>query len=235
MKDLIFLASDLWLMATCWTFGIKIFRTYGNHLLTLEYLVVATSATNFLVWSLLGGHKSSPLYHLAYGFDAFSRSFGITLVLVIGLLTVTHGYKPSPKVEWSAFALALAGGLLLGPMHNDHLVYDGPHVALASFYVATNLLTTCFLAYFVMRLWRIGATKVAVFAGLATAAATAVAINYDFFPWSFDDADRTYFYMFALTTWGCQAVTYFYAYRAMHNHNVQTGTADAAHPVEANA
>lgn len=235
MKAIIFLASDLWLMATCWTFGIKILRRYNNHLLTLEYLVVACSATNFLLWSLLGGHKSSPLYNLAYAFDAFSRSFGITLILVIGLMRVTHGYRPSPKVEWGAFGLALAGALVFGRMHNDHLVHDFPHVTLAAFYVLTNLLTTCFLAYFVMRVWKIGAKREAIFAGLATAAATAVAINYDFFPWSFDDKDRTYFYIFALTTWGTQAITYFYAYKAMHTHNGETGTADATHPVEIQA
>lgn len=219
MKDLLFLASDLWLMATTWTFGTKLWRNYRNQLLTLEYFVVAVSSTNFLLWSLLGAHKSSPMYHLAYALDAFSRSFGITLILVIGLLAVTHGYKPPTWVKLGATGLAIAGALVFGPMHSDHLVHDFPHVALATFYVVTNLLTTAFLAYFTTRLWRMGATRLAVLTGLVTAAATYVAITYDFFPLSFDDKNRAIFYTIALTVWGAQAITYYYGYKAMREDN----------------
>src|SRR4051794_29732588 len=151
MKDLLFLASDIWLMATCWYFGIKLLRDYGNHLLGIEWLVVATSSTNFLVWSLLGGDEDSPLYHLAYVLDAFSGSFGITLILVLGLLRATHNYKPPLSVEIGAFALAAVSGALLGGLHDDHL-----HKGLATFYVVTNLLTAVFLAYFAKRLWEAG-------------------------------------------------------------------------------
>src|SRR3954447_10941601 len=132
MKDLLFLVSDVWLMATTWYFGIKMLRTYGNHLLTLEWLVVAVSSTNFLLWSLLGGDEDSPLYHLAYALDAFSRSFGITLVLVIGLLAVTHRWKPPVWVEVGVTALAITGALVFGRLHTDQLVHDRVHIALAT-------------------------------------------------------------------------------------------------------
>jgi len=219
MKDLLFLASDLWLMATCWYFGFRMVREFRNHLLSLEWLVVAVSSTNFLLWSLLGGSKSSPLYSLAYGLDAFSRSFGITLILVLGFLTVTHGYKPPLAVEVGAFTLAAVSGVVFGGMHDDHL-----HTGLASFYVVTNLLTAVFLMYLAKRLWDVGATRVAVATALVTAAASYIAIVYDFFPYSFDDKDRTIFYTLALTVWGCQAVIYFLAYRAMHEHNQRSVT-----------
>lgn len=219
MKDLLFLASDLWLMATTWIYGFKFWRHYRNQLLTLEWFVVAVSATNFLLWALLGGDKSSPMYDLAYALDAFSRSFGITLILVIGLLSVTHGYKPPTWVKLGATALAIAGAVIFGRMHSDHLVHDFPHLALAVFYLVANLLTTVFLAYFTMRLWRAGLTRIAVLTGLVTAAATFVAVTYDFFPFDFDDADRTIFYTIALTTWGAQAITYYHAYKAMREHN----------------
>jgi hypothetical protein len=214
MKDLLFLGSDLWLMATCWYFGIRLLRTYGNHLLALEWLVVAVSSTNFLLWALTGGDEGSPLYNLAYILDAFSRSFGITLILVLGLMRATHGYKPPPWVEIGAFALAAVSGALLGGLHDDDL-----HVGLASFYVATNLLTAVFLAYFAKRLWDAGATRHAIATALVTAAATYVAVVYDFFPFSFDDEDRTSFYTLALTVWGTQAVVYFFAYRALLEKN----------------
>ncbi|MER6973709.1 hypothetical protein ABT304_21785 [Nocardioides sp. NPDC000445] len=224
MKDLLFLAADLWLMATCWYFGIKIFRRYRNHLLTLEYLVVAVSSTNFLLWALTGGSESSPMYSLAYALDAFSRSFGITLILVLGLMRVTHLYKPPLWVEVGATALALAGAVLLGPIHSDTLDYDDSKaLAIAVFYVVTNLLTAAFLMYFAWRLWQIGAVKQAVAAAAVTALASYVAISYDFFPFSFDDEHRTIFYILALTTWGLQAVVYYVGYQALHDHNVETG------------
>lgn len=219
MKDLLLLASDLWLMATTWTFGSKLWRNYRNQLLTLEYLVVAVSSTNFLLWSLFGAHKSSPMYYLAYDLDAFSRSFGITLILVIGLLAVTHAYHPSTRVKVGVTALTVVAAAGFGPMHRDHLVHDFPHVTLAAFYVVTNILTTGFLAYFTMRLWRAGETGLAVLTGLVSAAACYIAVTYDFFPLSFDDKNRTIFYTIALTVWGAQAITYYFAYKAMREHN----------------
>jgi hypothetical protein len=220
MKVALFLLSDLWLMATTWTFAFKFFRNYRNHLLTLEWLVVAVSSTNFLLWSLLGGDEKSPMYHLAYALDAFSRSFGITLILVIGLLTVTHRYHPPAWVEVGATALAVGGALLFGPIHSDHLNHDDSQaMALAIFYVVTNVLTTLFLLYFASRLWQAGSRGIAVLTALVTAVACFVAVTYDFFPFSFDDADRTIFYTLALTTWGAQAVIYYVGYRALGRHN----------------
>lgn len=235
MKDLLFLASDVWLMCTTWYFGIRMLRTYGNHLLTLEWLVVAVSSTNFLLWALLGGDESSPMYHLAYALDAFSRSFGITLILVLGLLTVTHRWKPPLWVEVGATGLAVTGALVLGPLHSDQLEYAPLPLAVATFYVVANLLTAVFLAYFARRLWRIGARSLAIWTAGVTAAASFVAITYDFFPFPFDDANRTIFYTVALTTWGAQAVVYFHAYRAMHEHNLATDGASAAQALEARA
>lgn len=222
MKDLLFLAADLWLMAVTWYFGIRMLRTFGNHLLTLEYLVVAVSSTNFLFWALLGGDESSPMYNLAYALDAFSRSFGFTLILVIGLMTVTHRWKPPLRLEIGVTLLAAVSGVVLGRLHNDQLQYDALHLSVAVFYVVTNVLTTVFLAYFAHRLWKAGKTRIAALTGLVTAAGTFVALTYDFFPFSFDDANRTIFYTVALTVWGCQGAVYYYAYSALHAHNAVT-------------
>ena len=106
-------------------------------------------------------------------------------------------------------------------------MHDTLHLSVASFYVATNLVTTVFLAYFTVRVWRAGAHLVAVLTGLATAAGTYVAITYDFFPFSFDDEYRTIFYTIALTVWGCQAATLYFAYRALHDHRAAAVTVSA--------
>jgi hypothetical protein len=214
MKDIAFLLSDLFMIAACYTYGWRFIRHYGNWLLGLEMMVVGTSGTNFLLWSLLSGSEDSAFYHLAYFFDAFSRSFGATLVLVLGLAAVTHRYKPSRVVDIAVFGLAAVGGLLLGGKHDDTL-----HVGVATFFVVMNVLTTAFLLYFGARVWEAGAKSQAVWTWVVTLAAAGIAVTYDFFPWSFDDAARTYFYTAALTTWGAQAVAYFYAYRALDEHN----------------
>lgn len=219
MKELLFILSDLWMVFACYFFGWLMIRRYDNYLLGLEYLVVGTSGTNFLFWSLFSGSEESPFYKLAYFFDAFSRSFGITLILVLGLMKVTHRYRPSLAVDVGAFGLAIVAGLYLRQFHGQDLATNSAAFNVALFYVVMNLLTAVFLVYFVKRLWDAGAHREAIWTALVTAAATTVAITYDFFPLPFDDANRTIFYTFALATWGTQAFVYFKAYRALDAHN----------------
>ncbi|WP_234323319.1 hypothetical protein [Streptomyces bikiniensis] len=68
---------------------------------------------------------------------------GITLIVVMGLLRVTHRYKPSLTVDIGVFALAAAAGIHLQQFHQEF------HAGAASFYVVVNALTAVFLAYFV--------------------------------------------------------------------------------------
>lgn len=224
MKDLLFMLADLWMIFAGFYFGWLFIRRYHNYLLGLEWMVVATSGSNFLFWALLGEDEEGFLYDIAYFLDAFSRSIGITLILVLGLMRVTHRYRPSVKVEVGVFALAIIAGLYLQQFRAGEL-----HVGPATFYVVVNVLTTLFLAYFVWRLWKIRAYGLAVFAGLATAAASVIAMTYDFFPLPFDDEHRTIFYTAAMATWGTQLFVYFLAYRALHNHNVATGREPSSH------
>ncbi|MFE1954645.1 transporter [Streptomyces sp. NPDC059524] len=229
MKEILFLLADLWMIFAGYFYGWRFIRRYGNHLLGLEWMVVATSGSNFLLWSLLGGDSDSVLYDVAYFFDAFSRSVGITLILVMGLMKVTHRYKPSLGVDIGVFAVAIAAGLVLRHFHDADPHTDPVAFAVAVFYVAVNLVTAVFLGYFVKQLWTAGARWPAIWTALVTAAGTTIAITYDFFPLPFDDASRTIFYTAALTTWGTQGFVYFRAYRALHNHNA----ASAANPTHA--
>jgi hypothetical protein len=217
MKDLIFLMADIWLVVVGYVFGWKFIRNYGNYLLGLEWLVVGVSASNFLIGSLLGATEGGIPYGISFFLDAFSRSVGFTLILVMGLMAVTHRYKPTVAVEIAVFGLAIAAALYLRKFHDETL-----HVVPATFYVAVNLLTAVVLAYFVKRLWDIGARGLAIWTALVTVAASIIAITYDFFPFPFDDENRTFFYTAALATWGIQGFIYFFAYRALHVHNVAT-------------
>lgn len=228
MKDLLFMLADLWMIFAGFFFGWKFIRRHGNHLLGLEWMVVATSGSNFLLWALLGGQEDNFLYDIAYFFDAFSRSVGITLILVMGLMRVTHRYKPSVAVDVGVFALAAAAGLYLQQFRPPEL-----HVGPATFYVVVNVLTTLFLAYFSWRLWTAGAKGHAFATGLVSLAGSAIAITYDFFPLPGDDAHRTIFYAAALATWGTQMCVYYFGYRALHNRTVATGVAPAANAARA--
>ncbi|MEU7005192.1 transporter [Streptomyces sp. NPDC046332] len=219
MMEALFLLADLWMIFAGYFYGWRFIRRYGNYLLGLEWMVVATSGSNFLLWSLLGAKSDSVLYDLAYFFDAFSRSVGITLILVLGLMKVTHRYKPSRRVDIGVFGIAIVAALFLRPFHDTDLHTDRGAFWVAVFYVVVNLCTAVFLCYFVKRLWGAGARWPAVWTGLVTAAATTIAITYDFFPLPFDDANRTIFYTAALATWGTQAFVYFRAYRALHDRN----------------
>ena len=225
MIETLFLVADLWLIFVGFFYGWRFIRRYKNYFLGLEWMVVGTSATNFLLWSLVsGGDPNSPMYTIAYFLDAFSRSFGFTLVLILGLMMVTHRYKPTLKVEVCAFLLAIIGGIFLVGLHEGGVYGVGP----ATFFVVTNLITSIFLLYFAGRLWRAGSTGWAVATGVNTIVAMVIAITYDFFPWPFDDAHRSYFYTAALATWGTQGFIYFKGYKALSDRNAREDAAAAA-------
>lgn len=216
MKELLFIVADLWMIVAGFVYGWKFIRSYDNYLLGLEWIVMATSGSNFLLWSLMGGDERSFMYVVAYFFDAFSRSVGMTLILVMGLMRVTHRYKPSMAVDMGVFALATAAGLYLQRFHGQF------NLGSATFYVAVTVLTTLYLVYVVWRLWEIDARGEATGTALVTAASLAITVMYDFLPIPGDDAYRTTFYILALTTWGFMLYMYFRAYRVLHDHNAAT-------------
>ncbi|MBB3037059.1 hypothetical protein [Hoyosella altamirensis] len=211
--ELLFMVADIWMIAVGFIYGVLFIRNFRNYLLGLEWIIVATSGTNFLIYALLQAGQESPMYSMAYFLDAFSRSIGITLILVLGLMKVTHRYKPSAAMDIGVFALAAVAGFILSRFAEE--------IGLSGkiFYIVANVLTTIFLIYFVKRLWEIGERGHAVWAGIATACGFLIAATYDFVHIPGDDAERTIFYTLALTTWGLQMFTYYRAYRAFDAYN----------------
>ncbi|WP_280218271.1 transporter [Nocardia neocaledoniensis] len=222
LKELLFAVADIWMIAVGFTYGIKFIRNYRNYLLGIEWIVVATSGTNFLIYGLLKAGHDSPMYAFAYFLDAFSRSIGITLILVLGLMKVTHRYKPSAAVDIGAFALAGVVGFVLST-YAEEVGTPGK-----IFYIVVNVLTTGFLIYFSKRLWDIGERGHAVWAGVATACGFVIAATYDFVHIPGDDAEHTIFYIFALATWGLQMFAYYRAYRAFDAYNKRVDATEAA-------
>ncbi|MFI6810156.1 transporter [Streptomyces luteogriseus] len=214
MKDLLFMAADVWMIFVGYIYGWRFIRQYDNYLLGVEWILVASAGTNYLLWALVSGSEHSPMFHLAGVLDAFTRSVGITLVLVLGMLGATHRYRPPVAIEVGAYVLGIPPALYLGRFLGAEF-----HVGPATFYIVVNLLASAFMMYVAKRLWSAGARRMAVWTGLITAAATAIAFMYDFFPLSFDDPNRTIFYTAALVTWGGQGFVYFHAYCALRSVN----------------
>lgn len=232
---LAFLVGDVIMIVGGYWAGWRFIKQYRNYLLGIEWFIIATSGVNFLIWALRfpedkEAGEASAQYAFAFFLDAFSRSVGITLLLVVGFLAVTHRYKSTVAVDVVIFALGIGAGLYLAqPEFRDHVDDSGHHILYAgpaTIYLVVNLLTLVFLVYVTKRLWGIGATKVALATLLVSLAGTGIALGYDFFP--FPDSvdpleDRALFYALALTVWGLQLITYLFAYRALHDHNVATG------------
>ena len=86
----LFVASSAILAATTSIYGMK-FLGKGNYLLGIEWLVVALSGAAILVFAL--GDVDAG-YRVAYFCDAFSRGCGGPVVMILGLMAVTHDYRP---------------------------------------------------------------------------------------------------------------------------------------------
>ncbi|MGV9790932.1 transporter [Streptomyces sp. NPDC003435] len=214
-KVALLLVADIWMVYAGYAYGAKFIRQHANYLLGIEWIVIALSGSNVVLLGLIGGDHSSPSYHLMLFFDAFSRSFGITLILVLGMLKATHRYKPSLIVDFGAFGLAIATGLYLA-------VFGQPITTpWAIFYIVVNVLASLFMFYVAFRLFAVNERRHGTWVVIATVGAAAIAGTYDFIHIPGDDENHTIFYTCAITVWALQMTVYFFAYRALDNHGTQ--------------
>ena len=199
--------ADALLILAGIVYGVKFLRK-RNYLCGIEWLIMATSGTNFFLWALFGWQVC---YDAAHFFDAFSRSFGFPVVAVAGLMAVTHNYQPSRLADALYFLLGFAGAAVL--VAADHspafAVYKPP------FYMLTCVVFLAYLAYFAVRLQTVGETLHAMGTVLVVASGLAIAIFYDYLPLPGDDADRTLFYTAALSVWAFMLFELYCAYRAL--------------------
>ncbi|WP_063920674.1 hypothetical protein [Nocardia mikamii] len=207
------LAADTWMAAAGLYYGVRIIRRHRNYLLGLEWLVIGISGTNVLFLAATGIDHSSVSYHLMVFFDAFSRSFGMTLVFVLGMMAVTRGYRASLVVEAAAFGAATVVGL----WRTIDVRPVSPQWSL--FYLALNLAVAVFMVTVAGRLWRIGERRCAAWVFIATLLGATIASTYDFVHIPGDDADHTLFYIPALAIWALMITTYYHGYRALDDHN----------------
>lgn len=175
-----------------------------NYLLGLEFLIVGISASNFTTFIATGWQAN---YNIAIFLDAFSRGVGVPVIGTLGLMAVTHNYKPSAVKDILLFVAGFAATCIY---YLSGLVTD----SLAYFYVLMWSLYTLYLCYFTWRLARAGEVFHALATVLGGVAGLTVALRYDFFPIPGDDT-KMVFMTFAFLTWSYSIVQLYYAYGAL--------------------
>ncbi|MEV0686980.1 hypothetical protein AB0I35_24235 [Nocardia sp. NPDC050378] len=216
-RMILVLLADLAMVWAGFYYGIKLLRGNRNFLLGLEWVVMAVSGVNVLYLAAINVDHESLSYHAMVFFDAFSRSFGMTVILVVGLMAVTHRYRPS----WMVEALAIVAGIAVGL--NRALEPRAVEPSWAVFYLVMNLAAALFVfVYMAPKLWRGGDRGNATWVALGAALGAFVAIIYDYFPIPGDDADHTLFYIISLTIWALMIVTFSRGYLALERINTQT-------------
>lgn len=202
------LLSSFLLIASGTIYGVK-FLYKRNYLLGFECLIIAFSATNFLVYLLT---KWTIPYGISFFLDAFSRGFGIPIVAVLGMMAVTHDYKPSVLKDALIFAVSFAATFVL--IGADFMAGPLPY-----FYVIMWTGYSLYLVYFIARLGYLGERLHALGMTVAMVLGLAVAFIYDFFPIP-NDESKVVFLTLALTTWSYIMVQMYYAYSAFERAKV---------------
>ncbi|HHX6561898.1 hypothetical protein OLM81_16355 [Pseudomonas aeruginosa] len=201
-KDVLALLSCLLLIASGTTYGVKFLRK-RNYLLGFECLIVAFSATNFLIYLLT---ELKVPYSISFFLDAFSRGFGIPIVAVLGMMAVTHDYKPSGLKDALIFAVTFAATFVL--IKADFMAGPLPY-----FYVFMWGVYSLYLIYFIARLASLGERLHALGMAVAAVLGMAVACIYDFFPIPGDES-KVVFLTIALASWAYMMAQMYYAYFA---------------------
>ncbi|WCD77897.1 hypothetical protein [Pseudomonas sp. TUM22785] len=202
-RDVLALLTCVLLVFSGGTYGVK-FLLKGNYLLGFEWLIVAFSGTNFLIYMLT---ESKLSYGISFFCDAFSRGFGIPIVTVLGLMAVTHNFRPSALKDVAIFSLTFAGTFVL--IKADFMARPLPY-----FYVVMWAGYSLYLIYFIGRLLRVGERLHALGVALAAVLGLMVACIYDFYPIPGDDS-KAVFMSIALTSWSYMMVQLYYAFFAL--------------------
>jgi len=203
LKHYLYCFADVVLIATSFIYGVKFLRK-RNFLLGGELFVVTFSATNLLINALT---DKQVFLNLSLFCDAFSRSFGIPVIAIVGLMAVTHRFKASIFVDVVLFVLAMAGTAVVWSA--DFLVGPKPY-----FYLVMWTLFSIYLAYVATKLMRVGEKLQSISVIFALVFAQAIASIYDFYRIPGDD-DHVIFYTFALLAWSYLGVAMYYGYCAL--------------------
>lgn len=209
--DILGLVTCIFLALSGWVYGAKFIKK-ENYLLGLEWWIVAFSASNFAMAMLTA---SEIHYAITLFLDSFSRSFGMPVIAVIGLMALTHNYKPSVAKDIMLFVAAFAGTFVV--YLADFFSEVRPY-----FYLIMWVIYSAYIFYFIVRLARVGEGVHAVATTAGLLLSLAVAVVYDFFPIPGDDTHMI-FMTWAFTTWSYGGIQLYYAYCALERAKAGVG------------
>ena len=161
------LASIMLCLVMCF-YGTK-FLQKRNYLLGIEWWIVGVSGANFALYWVTSSPTS---YSIMIYLDAFSRLFGIPVIGVLGMMAVSHHYKPSVSVDAWAFLVSLTGTAVL--LYSGFFDASLPYIYLVMWYGFAAYLT-----YFAVRLYSAGQTTVAIHLSMAIVVSSMLHTAYD--------------------------------------------------------
>ncbi|UQO37836.1 hypothetical protein [Burkholderia cepacia] len=205
LRTIALCASCLALAVSGIYYGAKFIKK-KNYLLGIEFFVLATSASNFLLFNVTG---SEVLYGIAHFFDAFSRGFGVPIVVTAGLMAVTHNYKPRAWQDVMWFSISIVGTFFIVTSK----IMAG---ILPYFYVVMWGGMVVYLLYFFKELLRVDEKLNAVLLMIGIVSSSIIAGIYDFYKIPGDEVSVIFnFFFLALTSWAYLVAVLYYAYCAL--------------------
>ena len=143
-----------------------------NYFLGIEWLILASSAANFAFYWLTYSQVS---WDLMVFLDAFPRAFGVTILMVLGMMAVTHKYNPPVSTDVWLFAITLVATAIM-------LRLDIMQPILPYFFLTAWYLTSVYLIYVTRILFSAGETVVAVHLTLMIIITSVLHTAFVFFP-----------------------------------------------------
>lgn len=141
--------------------------------------------------------------------DAFPRAFGVTILMVLGMMAVTHKYNPPVSTDVWLFAITLVATAIM-------LRLDIMQPILPYFFLTAWYLTSVYLIYVTRILFSAGETVVAVHLTFMIIITCVLHTAYDFFPIPGDESNLFFnFYFIAMLVWAYSFSVIYYAYVAL--------------------
>lgn len=225
LRTLLIIFSCLVTFASLGFFGIK-FLQKKNYLLGIEWLILSASSGNFAVYWLTFAEAQ---YNVAIFFDAFSRLAGMTLITILGMMVVSHRFKPSTRFDTWAYVISAAATVLVLYVYEEVISPWLAYIYLGIWYV-----TAIYLADFCRRLFAVGRVAVGLHMIIATLSLTILHTAYDFYEIPGNETNLLLnFYFIAFIVWAYGYSAMYYGYIALEQESERITDARSSAGLEA--
>lgn len=205
LRSLVCMLASMMLSVVMCFYGTK-FLKKRNYLLGIEWWIVGISGANFALYWITVSETS---YAIMLYLDAFSRLFGIPVIGVLGMMAVSHRYRPSIGVDACIFLVSVIGTAIL--LYTEWFESSLPYIYLVMWYGFA-----AYLCYFAIRLFSAGQTTVGIHLSLAIIVSTMLHTAYDFYTIPGDETNIIFnFWFIALVVWSYLFAVIYYAYIAL--------------------